>query len=48
MKCPVCGKEMKIDKTDSSHNAKTGQEYVRTVYVCEMDDVWVVTEIPKE
>jgi hypothetical protein len=48
MKCPVCKGEMKKDKVDTSHNSKTRREYDRTIYVCEADDVWVVTEMPKK
>ncbi len=48
MKCPKCGKEMVIKSQDTSHNSETEQEYDRIIYVCEADDVWITTEIPKE
>ncbi|KKQ23754.1 MAG: hypothetical protein US39_C0023G0007 [Microgenomates group bacterium GW2011_GWC1_37_12b] len=49
-KCPKCGKEMKIVREDVSNNAKKDKdykEYKRSVYWCELDDVWVNIEIPK-
>ena len=48
MNCPICGKEMKVDKIDTSHNSKNGREYEHTIYICGIDDVWIVTEIPKK
>ena len=49
MNCPVCNKEMKVVRTDISHNGEEGEkhaEYNRTVFHCEEDDVWANTEIP--
>ena len=47
MKCPKCDKEMKINRQNISSNPENGKEYDRIFYVCETEDVWVTTEIPK-
>ncbi len=46
MRCPVCLKEMEIQRKDISYNSKGGAEYNRIVYWCKEDDVWITTEIP--
>lgn len=46
-KCPVCGSAMKEIRKDESSDSKNGKKYSRTVYHCDMDDVWVSVEIPK-
>lgn len=48
MKCPKCEKQMILKNEDISLNATSKKEYCRRVFWCEVDDVWVVTEIPKE
>lgn len=44
MHCPVCAKEMKIERTGVSHGHNDAT-YDRTVYVCVDDDAWVTKEI---
>ena len=46
-KCPKCSAEMKEVRKDESQNAEAGKTYTRTTYNCEIDDIWVVLEIPK-
>lgn len=48
MKCPECKTNMKVERSNTSHNSKTGQDYNRTIYVCGVDDTWVTTEVPKK
>jgi hypothetical protein len=38
---------MKEVKKDESQNAEAGKKYSRITYNCEVDDIWVVLEIPK-
>ena len=47
MKCPVCKKKMKLALNDESNNPETGAKYDRKVYVCDEDDVWITTELPR-
>ena len=47
MKCPKCKNEMIIKSNDVSHNAKNGKKYERTLYWCDVDDIWINIEIPK-
>lgn len=47
MKCLKCGSEMKVVRQDVSSNPDNEKQYDRVVYVCEADDIWVTTEIPK-
>jgi hypothetical protein len=40
---------MEKSRKDISYNFnENNKEYDRIVYHCKMDDVWVVTEIPKD
>ncbi|MBX4205800.1 hypothetical protein KW795_01240 [Candidatus Microgenomates bacterium] len=48
MKCPICKKEMSLKFKDISKNSKNNKEYNRTMYWCEIDDVWINQEIPKK
>ncbi len=48
MKCPACSKTMKKIEQDASFNPKDdNKEYVRVMYHCATDDIWVTTEVPK-
>lgn len=47
MNCPNCHKTMRIKKEDRSLGANK-KEYMRTIYWCEVDDVWINVEIPKD
>jgi len=48
MKCPKCGKKMKLDREDFSYNydVKPKKKYKRKLFVCESDDIWVSIEEP--
>lgn len=49
MICPICNKEMKIQREDFSSNMKTGKDYKkykRVVYWCIDNDVWISVETP--
>lgn len=48
MKCIKCGKEMKAVKKDLSRNSlvKPNIKYLREVFHCEEDDVWINVETP--
>ncbi len=48
MKCPKCKKETKLDKKDLSYNVnvKPKKKYIREIYWCKKDDVWINSEIP--
>ncbi len=46
MDCPICASVMHLERTEKSNNPDTGKKYDKKVYVCNADDVWVVTEIP--
>lgn len=48
MKCPKCKKAMDFDREDETENTVTNKIYLRRVYVCKSDDVWVTIEKPKE
>lgn len=49
MKCPVCKEQMKKVRRDSSYNPnEANKEYDRTVYKCEIDDIWITIEVPVE
>lgn len=39
---------MVVKNTDISHNDITGKQYSRTLYWCDVDDIWVSIEIPKD
>jgi hypothetical protein len=47
MNCSVCGKELEKVREDESVNTNTNVIYLRTVYHCEEDDVWITIETPK-
>jgi len=49
MVCPLCNKEMKMQRNDITSNLRMGKdykEYRRVVYWCLEDDVWVSVETP--
>ena len=49
MKCPKCDKKMKVIKSEISNNNKKGKsfkQYVRKIYWCKNDDIWINVEIP--
>lgn len=48
MKCPKCKKLMTLRGNDFSYDfrVKPEKKYVRSIYWCEEDDVWVNIEIP--
>jgi len=48
MNCPKCGKEMKIQSTHETKNSQGGKKYDKIILVCELDDIWITIEIPKE
>lgn len=48
MNCPKCKKEMIVKDKDVSHNNEFGKKYDRTLYWCDIDDIWINIEIPKE
>lgn len=49
MKCPKCNDEMKvIGPTEIHHNPTNSKEYERNNYNCELCDVWVNVEVPKQ
>lgn len=48
MNCTVCGKKLEKIREDESVNANTKSLYLRTIYHCKTDDVWVTVEIPKK
>lgn len=39
---------MVVVKSDESENIEKGKKYLRTIYHCEADDVWINVEVPKE
>lgn len=47
MDCPKCKKEMGIRAEHESENSRDSKKYAKVVYQCEMDDIWITTEIPK-
>ena len=47
MKCPKCQNEMKITRSDESSNTETSKKYLRVIYHCEVDDIWLNLETPK-
>jgi hypothetical protein len=47
MNCPKCKKEMIVKNKDESQS-KDGKKYGRTLYWCDIDDIWVNVEIPKK
>lgn len=48
MKCSECKKEMKLVGKDFSYNFKTKPKvkYLRTVYHCATNDIWINVEVP--
>lgn len=48
MKCPRCSQKMLLKKKDFSYDlrAKTKKKYVRKIYWCKEDDVWMTVEAP--
>ena len=48
MKCSECEKEMKLKKKDVSYNfdVKPKKKYLRKVYWCKDDDIWINIENP--
>lgn len=47
MHCPLCDLEMTVMRKDVSFNTNNVQ-YIRKIYKCITDDVWITTEIPKK
>ena len=47
MKCPKCTKTMIKVKQDISKNLKTNKKYLRVLYHCKNDDVWLNLETPQ-
>ena len=47
MKCPKCNKKMVLKSKDFSYNNKPSKKYVRRIYWCKDDDVWISLEIPE-
>lgn len=47
MKCPKCSKIMIVVKQDISKNSKTNKKYLRIIYNCKNDDVWLTLETPE-
>lgn len=47
MNCPICGKPMEVHEIRTTYS-KERKEYQHTGYRCRTDDVWSMTEIPKE
>lgn len=39
---------MMVKNKDVSHNDKDGKKYDRTLYWCDINDIWISVEIPKE
>ncbi len=48
MKCPKCQDEMKVVNEAESVNSENNKKYLRKIYHCEVDDIWLTTETPKE
>ncbi len=49
MNCPTCNKPMKKISWSLANNGKEAdafKEYNKTLYQCEVDDIWVTTELP--
>lgn len=49
MECSICKQQMTMISQDVSYNRPDAEntEYDRTTYHCIHDDVWVITEVPK-
>lgn len=49
MKCPKCDKQMIIVNQSITENNQTDpiKKYDKIVYHCELDDIWINTEIPQ-
>lgn len=47
MKCPKCSKAMIVVKQDISKNTETNKKYLRILYNCKKDDVWLSLETPE-
>ncbi len=37
---------MKVIKKDESVNSENGKKYLRTIYHCQSDDIWINVETP--
>ncbi len=48
MKCPKCQKKMFLKNKSFSYNTDTKpqKKYLRKIYWCKTDDVWVSIEVP--
>lgn len=47
MQCPKCKNEMKLVNNDITFR-EDGKPYDRGIYHCEIEDVWVVVEVPQK
>jgi hypothetical protein len=45
MICPICKKDMKLNREDISFRSD-GKQYRRKIYWCEDDDAWINYETP--
>lgn len=48
MECPNCKADMRVQLQYITENPNTGRKYDRIVYLCQRDDVWASTEMPRE
>jgi len=49
MKCPKCNQDMVEVRRDTTSNLSNEEyeEYFKTVFQCQTDDIWVAVEVPK-
>ena len=48
MNCPKCKNIMVKKGEDVTSNIRDGKQYDKTAYWCEVDDIWISIEVPKE
>ena len=46
MNCPKCSEEMKVEIGEQTAKLKTDEEFLRTVYHCEICNVYVGVYLP--
>ena len=46
--CPFCQKRMIINNQRPTANKVTGQQYIKTQYVCPPCDTWQSIEVPRK
>lgn len=47
--CPACKNQMQLTKEETSFDYSRGnKEYMRSVYHCKTDDIWISQETPKK